>query len=381
MFDIVGQKGCAMNKKLLIITGLVVFLTVISGQSTVSLSNDKVAVVVNRATGQFTIGRVEGVPLALVEGYPSEPRHTYFCIKVGVEYYCNISIPGTMPMRLADSANIYSNTISLRWFAGTGIIWEKFYLLNEIDSLRGFVYIEYMYYNDQDDSAYVGIFSYNDVRVGPRDNPLIEIPGDTFTTEREYTGTDVPAYFTLFRNYGDYICDVAQGVPIGRDMLYADMIVFTDTAYAKDSIWSVTTSGRPINDLAVIIRWDQTAIGGYEAYLTGFYYGVGYPTAAVEDKKLLPTRLVVGNPYPNPTNGAVSLSIRVVDYTQDVIIRVHDLSGNLVKTIFSGRLTPGRHNFTWDLADQFGKPVSSGIYLLDIVSGLTKASRRIAVVR
>ncbi len=350
-----------------------------AGQELVSLTNGQVVVVVDRVTGQFAIGSASGMPV--IEGFPDDPHHTHLIIRCGGETYSNLPGLADYDLILRDTAAVYDNTLSIVWNVSAMIAWKKFYTL-DVDSLRQFIYIENAFYNESPDSVPVGFLEYMDVRVGDNDAPTVEVPGSVFTTECGFAADDVPAYWTLFRNYGDTICDVAAGVPIGRDMLYADRIIFSDVDYVDSVLWDFMPLSRGIDDLAVLIRWDERYLGPYEVYLTGYYYGLGYPNWGVGDTPYFePSSFVVSGPFPNPTNGATRICVDVVGPSSPLEIAVFDRAGRLVKVLFDGLCGPGKHSFTWSLEDGGGREVSSGIYFVEVRLGGHVCTRRVAVVR
>jgi len=67
--------------------------------------------------------------------------------------------------------------------------------------------------------------------------------------------------------------------------------------------------------------------------------------------------------YPNPFNPTTTVRFDVPKPGQ-VQIRVFDLQGRLVRTLFNGRLQPGYHRFHWLARDERGQSVPSGTYLI-----------------
>lgn len=75
---------------------------------------------------------------------------------------------------------------------------------------------------------------------------------------------------------------------------------------------------------------------------------------------------------PNPFDAAageaeIQLELGKVQLPQPVSVRVSDLSGRPVRTLWEGReVTAGRHRITWDGRDDAGRLVVPGIYLLRV---------------
>ncbi len=57
------------------------------------------------------------------------------------------------------------------------------------------------------------------------------------------------------------------------------------------------------------------------------------------------------------------------DFNSRARIQVYDLSGKLVKILFSGNVERGNHSVSWDKTDKLGQNVTSGIYFITIDKG------------
>ena len=77
----------------------------------------------------------------------------------------------------------------------------------------------------------------------------------------------------------------------------------------------------------------------------------------------LPKQFCLHPVYPNPFNPTTNIRFDVPK-PDHVRIRIFDLTGRLVRTIFDGRLQPGYHRFVWNATDEEGRGVPSGTYLI-----------------
>ncbi|MBS3944271.1 MAG: T9SS type A sorting domain-containing protein [Melioribacter sp.] len=64
--------------------------------------------------------------------------------------------------------------------------------------------------------------------------------------------------------------------------------------------------------------------------------------------------------YPNPFNPVTTISFSVPEES-DVLIKIHNLLGQELETIYNDKVTPGKYNLHWD-----GSKYSSGLYLITI---------------
>ena len=84
--------------------------------------------------------------------------------------------------------------------------------------------------------------------------------------------------------------------------------------------------------------------------------------------------------YPNPLNSstAISFSLPSPDFTELVI---YNIMGQKVRTLLSENQTAGSYSVTWDGRDEFGKSVSSGIYLSNLKAGKHIVTGRMTLVK
>ncbi|HEX5130925.1 MAG TPA: FlgD immunoglobulin-like domain containing protein [Candidatus Krumholzibacteria bacterium] len=90
--------------------------------------------------------------------------------------------------------------------------------------------------------------------------------------------------------------------------------------------------------------------------------------------------LALGQNAPNPFNPGTSIPI-VLDTASRVLLRVYDVRGARVATLFDGALPAGAHVIAWDGRDARGRPVVSGTYLYSLVAGKHRLARKMQVLR
>lgn len=83
---------------------------------------------------------------------------------------------------------------------------------------------------------------------------------------------------------------------------------------------------------------------------------------------------------PNPFNPITQLEFRVAT-TEQVELRIHDVAGRLVRTLFRGRLEPGVHRRTWDGRDDAGSTVASGVYVARLRAGQETSSLKVTLLK
>jgi subtilisin family serine protease len=84
--------------------------------------------------------------------------------------------------------------------------------------------------------------------------------------------------------------------------------------------------------------------------------------------------------FPNPFNPSTQILLDVPERT-DAQLEIFDLTGRLVRTLWAGSLTPGRHSFMWDGRSDGGAPAATGMYLCRVVSPAYSATQKMLLIR
>ena len=69
--------------------------------------------------------------------------------------------------------------------------------------------------------------------------------------------------------------------------------------------------------------------------------------------------------FPNPFNGQISFELQIPKQS-NINFTIFDLQGRKIKTLYSGTLNQGVHNFQWEAENSFNQKVSSGIYFASL---------------
>jgi subtilisin family serine protease len=101
--------------------------------------------------------------------------------------------------------------------------------------------------------------------------------------------------------------------------------------------------------------------------------GSGEVTTSVQKVQL-------GNPYPSPFNGTVTLPISLGE-TTILTVEVVNLLGQRVISLQGGPLEPGEHVFTWRGTDRHGQRVTSGVYIVVVRFNGSTLTRRVLYLR
>ena len=105
------------------------------------------------------------------------------------------------------------------------------------------------------------------------------------------------------------------------------------------------------------------------------HFRVVYGDQAFIDAHLRPSKISLGEAYPNPFKEGSMIPFTLVEDTNgqqlDVELRVYNFLGQEIAAVFSGKMEPGFHELFWSGRDRSGNPVAAGTYLytLSVHSG------------
>ena len=95
---------------------------------------------------------------------------------------------------------------------------------------------------------------------------------------------------------------------------------------------------------------------------------VGEDEAVQERLSLvLPKAFALGNNFPNPFNTSTTIAVSI-PYSSDVSLRIYNMLGESVRTVYVGTLEAGRHWLVWEGRNESGRYVASGAYFLQFRS-------------
>ena len=94
----------------------------------------------------------------------------------------------------------------------------------------------------------------------------------------------------------------------------------------------------------------------------------------------LPTQYSLSQNYPNPFNPTTSIQYQVPK-TSDVTIKIYDLIGQEIRTLYSGQVQQGTYKVEWNGLNNEGIQMSSGTYIYRIVTGQFVQSRKMILMK
>lgn len=92
------------------------------------------------------------------------------------------------------------------------------------------------------------------------------------------------------------------------------------------------------------------------------------------------SQTLLGNNFPNPFYAGTEIPI-LVSRESDATVKVYDVSGSLINTLYSGMLVEGFQTIPWDGHNASGKIVSSGVYFYAVEVNGRRSVRNMLLLR
>ena len=105
------------------------------------------------------------------------------------------------------------------------------------------------------------------------------------------------------------------------------------------------------------------------------------PVTSIEENELTsPADFSVSPNFPNPFNAETTIELLLPE-GQDVVIEIYDIHGSKVRTLLDAWKDTGRHRISWNGEDDYGTLVSSGVYLIQVETGVWKIVEKVTMLK
>ena len=243
--------------------------------------------------------------------------------------------------------------------------WEEYITVSIIDTIT---YEGNIYYLFDDNNAYYqdGYFVYRYYLDWEKEGLFYDFtPCDSTCTPGEF-GKITYYYNNAYQSCFVTRYDIEQEVPAG--IFEGFKFTFGCDTHIIYRLHVIAP------DVGMVYRSD----GLYEYYILKEWLvyakvnGKEYGTTAVTEK---PQQIVSLNNYPNPFNPTTTITYTLPSSGFTSLV-IYNIMGQTVRELVSEPISSGTYSVTWDGKDDFGKSVSSGIYLSRLTSGMhTKTGR------
>ncbi len=94
----------------------------------------------------------------------------------------------------------------------------------------------------------------------------------------------------------------------------------------------------------------------------------------------LPLDYILFQNYPNPFNPSTAVKFQVPK-TSDVTVKIYDMLGQEVRTLFAGEVLRGTYTVNWDGLNDAGEQMSSGSYIYRMIAGEFMQAKKMVFVK
>ena len=98
------------------------------------------------------------------------------------------------------------------------------------------------------------------------------------------------------------------------------------------------------------------------------------------DDDLIPIEFALHNNYPNPFNPLTTLRYDLPEDSEVTII-IYDMLGRQVRALVNQSQEAGYKSIIWNATNDYGRPVSAGVYLFQIKAGEYVSTRKMVLLK
>jgi len=91
-----------------------------------------------------------------------------------------------------------------------------------------------------------------------------------------------------------------------------------------------------------------------------------------------PLKTRLNTPQPNPFRAQLAIRYSLAADGR-VTLRVHDLTGRVVRTLANGVIRPGRYSLSWSGTDDRGRELARGVYFCRFTAGDYRATEKVVL--
>ncbi len=134
-------------------------------------------------------------------------------------------------------------------------------------------------------------------------------------------------------------------------------------------------SGNSINDFSFSEAFGVNSIGIISKILPLNSYHINLPP--VIGSNGIPIEFALHQNYPNPFNPTTTLRF-YLSKVSDATVTIYNVLGQSVKIFIINDTPPGLHSITWNATNDYGYPVSAGVYLYQLrVNNFTETKKMV----
>ncbi|NIR51272.1 T9SS type A sorting domain-containing protein [candidate division KSB1 bacterium] len=206
------------------------------------------------------------------------------------------------------------------------------------------------------DRYFIAVSIFDQDPAGPNQSPY------TLTID-----ADLPGGGPTLESYNVYRSEMPVAVTTGEVIANVDATTtsFTDTELPANQFFYQVTAvfdfgeGPPSNEASAVV------------------------TSVADNGPNLPTEYALNQNYPNPFNPStvINYAIPVFHNNQNVTLEIFNTLGQRVRTLVDDVQTAGRYTVEWDGTNEFGNPVTTGLYIYRLRAGTFVKVKKMVFIR
>jgi flagellar hook assembly protein FlgD len=107
---------------------------------------------------------------------------------------------------------------------------------------------------------------------------------------------------------------------------------------------------------------------------------MGIATGVEDNTIKIPANFTLTQNHPNPFNPETEIGFQLPEAGQ-VVLKIYNTRGQEILTLADKQYEAGFHTLRWDGNDNYGDPVTSGIYLYRIRAGKFSQVKKMSLLR
>jgi len=161
---------------------------------------------------------------------------------------------------------------------------------------------------------------------------------------------------------GELIVAASGGNPDGETGSFGTLTFNVSDNFSDETVVSITR-----------LRWNEgTEVEDPASMIVSYALEI--------DSELLPDKFALHQNYPNPFNPVTTLRYDLPENGY-VNITVYDMLGREVKTLINQTQDAGYRSVVWNATNDYGKPISAGIYLYQIQAGEYNSTKKMVLLK
>ncbi len=180
---------------------------------------------------------------------------------------------------------------------------------------------------------------------------------------------------TINSNYNQIIQNFGESLP--------DLDIYMEGYWYDNLLWQGLAFRDTLMENGFNVTWNDfpdghelCAVMGNQDLLLEHFFGIEELNIQVQSE-LLPSKIKLNLPYPNPFNPITTISFEILSNTMESVeIRIYDISGRILKTIINNKLKTGHHQIQWNASSY-----SSGVYFIELVAKDFKSVKKLILLK